>query len=207
MHLINTLIYFIIFIKVIFIGCSLASKVLSYKDKKKYKTTIETLEYYRDRAEFMFVVGMSILLIYIFNPHFARRPPIDKEMKILLFLYGWVMIFTADWSTFLGETDWLQVLLKKMGVKSENKSEKEKEEEANMRFYASTEMAQGGENNLTYENVNPYDDNVYSAYYANATYTGNTITQLPTQPKGLTEEDKKKIQKQKEKKQTQVSGI
>lgn len=184
MSKLNLFIYLIIFIKLIFISSTILNKFLSLKDKKKYHELIEKTEYFRERTEFVFVILMSILLIYIFNPHHIKRVPINSEMRLLLFLYGWVMIFTANWSLFLSQTKWLQPLLKKLGIN--NESDKKNTN--------SSSTGATGDNNYMYNNVNPYDSNVYTAYYANAAYTGNTITQLPLEPQS-TEDKQNKVQK------------
>ena len=189
MNKLDLFIYLIIFVKLIFIGSTILNKILSLKDKKKYHEIIEKTDYFRERTEFVFVILMSILLIYIFNPHHTKRVPINSEMRLLLFLYGWVMIFTAKWGIFLSETKWLQPLFKKFGINLEsdnNESDKKKS--------SSTGSTGSSGDNYMYNNVNPYDSNVYTAYYANAAYTGNTITQLPLEPQS-TEDKKKKVEK------------
>jgi hypothetical protein len=46
---------------------------------------------------------MSALLMYLFNPRKSHIDIIDSESKLLLFLFGFILIFTADWSNFLKE--------------------------------------------------------------------------------------------------------
>ena len=49
---------------------------------------------------------MSILLIYLFNPRFNRELLINGETKLLLFLFGFVLILTAKWNIFFEESKW-----------------------------------------------------------------------------------------------------
>jgi hypothetical protein len=47
---------------------------------------------------------MAILLIYLFNPQKNRIFMINNETQTLLFLFGFVLIITANWKTFLKES-------------------------------------------------------------------------------------------------------
>ena len=66
------------------------------------------IEYWKERLEFVFVILMSILLIYIFAPRHDRSMEIDHEMKILLYLYGIITIITANWNVFFKEAKWIK---------------------------------------------------------------------------------------------------
>jgi len=59
--------------------------------------------YWKERFEFVFIILMSILLIYLFNPRYNRAIIIDNETKLLLYLFGFVLLITANWDTFLHE--------------------------------------------------------------------------------------------------------
>jgi hypothetical protein len=43
---------------------------------------------------------MAILLIYLFNPRNPKLEIIDSETKILLYLFGIVLLITAKWEAF-----------------------------------------------------------------------------------------------------------
>ena len=47
---------------------------------------------------------MSILLIYLFNPRVDRSVLIDKETKILLYLFGFILLIIAKWNLFTNYT-------------------------------------------------------------------------------------------------------
>jgi hypothetical protein len=73
------------------------------KDFKKYE---HHLSYWKNATEFIFVLCMSILLIYHFYPdHGTIQRPImvDKETRLLFLLYGFILIFTAKWMIFFDE--------------------------------------------------------------------------------------------------------
>ena len=73
------------------------------KDFKKYE---QPLSHWKHVTEFIFVLCMSILLIYHFYPsHDTIQRPIvvDKETRLLFLLYGFILIFTAKWTIFFDE--------------------------------------------------------------------------------------------------------
>ena len=47
-----------------------------------------------------------ILLTYLFNPKFNRENLINSETKVLLFLFGFILVFTAKWNIFIEESKW-----------------------------------------------------------------------------------------------------
>ena len=73
----------------------------------------EHFKQYEDRVlhwkhvtEFIFVICMSVLLIYHFYPsHGTIQQPImvDKETRVLFLLYGFILILTAKWTIFFDE--------------------------------------------------------------------------------------------------------
>jgi hypothetical protein len=95
-------IYFIILIKIVFIVSKLLTRYLEHKKSEKYQETLLSLEYISEKSEFIFVFCMSILLILLFNPY-NKTFVITKETRILLFLYGIIIILTANWGAFIKE--------------------------------------------------------------------------------------------------------
>jgi hypothetical protein len=90
-------IYIIIFIKIIFV---IATVYYKYLTKKSSSTAwLESTQNIKAKTEFIFIALMAILLIYIFNPW--SRPKITSETRYLLYLFGWILLFTADWSSFI----------------------------------------------------------------------------------------------------------
>lgn len=60
--------------------------------------------YWRERIDFTFKIAMAILLFYIFNPFYDNTDKIDHETKLFFYLFGIILIITADWSTFIKES-------------------------------------------------------------------------------------------------------
>jgi hypothetical protein len=98
---------FIIFIKIIFIISAIAHVYLTHFGKSKDPKWDKRFVYWKERAEFIFIISMAIILIIVFNPRVPYTEAIDSEMKILLFLFGWILIITAKWGIFFKETKWL----------------------------------------------------------------------------------------------------
>ena len=73
-------------------------------DSKKDKNVV----YWKERCEFVFIVLMSLLLIYLFNPRQPKLYLINNETKILLYLFGFILILTAKWEVFFGESKLLK---------------------------------------------------------------------------------------------------
>ena len=103
-------IVFIIFIKIVFILSALGHLVLSHSNTKTAKKLDPKLVYWKERTEFIFIASMSILLIYHFNPRGPKKP-ISAETALIFFLFGWIMLITADWNIFFKEAPWFKQIV------------------------------------------------------------------------------------------------
>jgi hypothetical protein len=92
----------IFIVKIVFIV--LAVYRLYTKAKNPKSNQIETIEKWKARIEFIFITLMSILLIYLFNPRANHIGMIDNETKILLYLFGLILLLTENWSSFIHES-------------------------------------------------------------------------------------------------------
>jgi len=114
---VDLFILFIIFIKIVFLLSAVGHVILTHLMKKddkndnvkRKKTKKEEgydskLLYWKERSEFIFVISMSLLLIYYFRPGHVK--PIDSETTLLFFLFGWVLIITAKWGDFFTNAKW-----------------------------------------------------------------------------------------------------
>jgi hypothetical protein len=99
--------FFIILIKVIFVGAAIGHLILSHLDNDKAQKLDPKLMYWKERTEFVFIISMSILLIYQFHPLLSKKP-INDESALLFFLFGWILLFTAKWSLFIKEAPWYE---------------------------------------------------------------------------------------------------
>jgi hypothetical protein len=116
MSILDYYIFFIFFIKIIFIILAIVNlylkKQIPVEEKEKNKSdkikkqieTQQKIEYYKTRIELLFKFLMSLLLIYIFNPRQNRIHLINYEAKLLFFLFGIILVVTADWKHIFEES-------------------------------------------------------------------------------------------------------
>jgi len=105
MKLLSALIVFIICIKLIYISLTIWRIILKHQTKEGtdlYKNVV----YWKDRVEFIFTALMAVLLIILFNPRNGKLLDITTEERILLFVFGWILLLTADWGLFIREANW-----------------------------------------------------------------------------------------------------
>jgi hypothetical protein len=56
---------------------------------------------------------MAILIIYLFNPRQKRNDLLDnKETKLLMYIFGIVLIFTSNWVQFISDSTIISILHK-----------------------------------------------------------------------------------------------
>jgi beta-lactamase regulating signal transducer with metallopeptidase domain len=66
--------------------------------------------YLRSRCEFVVTILMSLLMVYIFNPLRPRLNMIGRETKLLFFIFGIILLLTANWSDFIGPNKNLEMI-------------------------------------------------------------------------------------------------
>lgn len=110
----NIYITFIFLIKIGFIIMAVTHIYLKSKGKE-HSSLDKKIEYWKERFEFIFIALMSILLIYIFNPRIDRSVLVDKETKILLYLFGFILLITAKWDLFIKESPIFKKIQYSMG--------------------------------------------------------------------------------------------
>jgi hypothetical protein len=109
---IDYFLFFIIIVKIVFVISALGHLILSHSTNSRAQNIDPQLVHLKQRAEFIFTVSMAILLIYHFNPRFSNKPiDIDSETSLLFFLFGCVIILTANWSLFIHEAPWYKRLV------------------------------------------------------------------------------------------------
>jgi len=114
----NLFIFYIFLIKILFVLFSSLKIYYEWKNKKVEKKTdntqtqeykknvqiIENLDYWKKRFEFIYIMCMSILLIYLFYPFQKIKPMLTPETIYLIFLFAFVLITTANWGVFFKES-------------------------------------------------------------------------------------------------------
>jgi hypothetical protein len=76
---------------------------LIVKGKTNSKTDKKIL-YWKERVEFVFIVLMSFMLMYLFYPRSTEKITLDFETKFLLFIFGIVLLIGAKWDIFIKES-------------------------------------------------------------------------------------------------------
>jgi len=107
MTLINSYIYLIVLVKILFIIASITNIYLRFKGKENTDLYIKVV-YWKKTLEFIFVILMAILLICLFNITSKSNPVIDQHTKTLLFLFGIMLLTTAKWGIFFKEAVWFK---------------------------------------------------------------------------------------------------
>lgn len=122
---------FIILIKVLFVVLSASLLYLKIKDEGKSQTeTMKNISYWKERVEFIFIANMSILLCYLFYPRREKPIAIDNEARILLYVYGLLILLTAKWDLFIKESKWFYYLQRIFGGNYYKKYYSEEEHDA-----------------------------------------------------------------------------
>ena len=103
-------IYVIIGIKALFLFSTLSNLFLTkiIKNDNLIKKYSQKLDKIKEQTEFIFIILTSILLIAIFYPRQNNLKYIDSHVKLLFYLFGWILIITAKWDLFFHESPVLQ---------------------------------------------------------------------------------------------------
>ena len=99
----NLYVTFIILIKIGFIILAISHLYMKLKHQE-HSETDKKIMFWKERFEFIFIALMAALLIYLFNPRFNNSSSIDYETKILLYLFGFILLITAKWGDFIKES-------------------------------------------------------------------------------------------------------
>ena len=105
-------IYLIIIIKIIFVFCLVFHIFFKTLGKhSKYKEHDDELIHLINQSEFIFKFLMAILIIFIFYPWDNNMKYINREIQFLFYLFGFILLFTADWNLFLKESVFYKKIL------------------------------------------------------------------------------------------------
>ena len=94
----------IVLVKIGFIGLAATHLYLKHNGKTNSEKDKEVL-FWKERFEFVFIILMACLLRYLFNPRNDRSFMINYETKLLLFLFGFILLITANWQIFIEESE------------------------------------------------------------------------------------------------------
>jgi len=78
---------------------------LYFKVKGKTDSKIDKkIVHWQERVEFVFIVLMSFMLMYLFYPRSTEKIVLDFETKALLFVFGIIILIGAKWEIFIKES-------------------------------------------------------------------------------------------------------
>ena len=122
----NLLIILIIMIKVIFIllkGLAFYNRVMGIKDTL-FSTNVL---FWADRVEFIYTFLMAILIIALFRNAIkdGQICIYDKETLFLMYVFGFILLFTADWNEFISESTIITNVQNILGIKPKVEVKKE----------------------------------------------------------------------------------
>lgn len=106
---------FIFFIKIGFMITVITHLYLKAKGKE-HSVFDKKILYWKEYLEFIFIATMAILLIYLFDPNINRITIIDHETKMLLYLFGVVLLITSKWDVFFRESTLFQTIQRVVGL-------------------------------------------------------------------------------------------
>ena len=126
----NLLIILIIMIKVVFILLKLTAfynRVMGNTDTL-FGTNIL---FWADRVEFIYTFLMAILIISLFRNAIkdGQICIYDKETLFLMYVFGFILLFTADWNEFISESTIITNIQNMLGIKPKVEVKKESTQE------------------------------------------------------------------------------
>lgn len=108
---IDSFIRFVFFIKLLYVFSSVYAFYLISR-KKDDTEVYHRVEYWKERFEFIFMICMSILLVYFFSPLTGNVLRFDGETKLLFFVFGLILLIRVNWKLFFTESVWFSMLEK-----------------------------------------------------------------------------------------------
>ena len=110
MNYFDNYIYTIFLLKIIFMILSITNIYLKVIYPGEETDLDKAVVFWREATSFIFVFLMACLLIYLFFPLRSKAVEINEETKLLLYIFGIVLLLTADWGEFFSESrDFIRV--------------------------------------------------------------------------------------------------
>ena len=110
----RALFYFVTFlfiVKILFAILAVVHIYLKRTGKDDTKTD-EFVTFWKERLEFVFIIGVSLLLMIFFFPGRKIQMEPTFEMRFLFFVYGIIILINVDWKIFVGESPFLETVQK-----------------------------------------------------------------------------------------------
>jgi len=104
--LLRSYIILLLIIKMFFVFLLLNSFIIKHllkqsPNNKTYQKSLEVNNRIKSQIEFIFNIAMALLMIIVFNPRQEKHLKIDSETRLLFYLFGYLLIISADWGSFI----------------------------------------------------------------------------------------------------------
>jgi len=104
MHIIKKTIYFLVTLAIIIKIVFLLTAIL-YFTNKSLKINIDNnlllnIMKLKEKSEFIYQITVALLIIIIFNPWYNNMRFISKEITLLFFIFGIIILISSDWNHF-----------------------------------------------------------------------------------------------------------
>jgi hypothetical protein len=109
MNYYNNFILCVFLSKILFVVCGVWHFILVRKNKGENELSSRLLTW-KEYFEFIFLVSMALLCLHLFNPLTEIRPAINKETRLLLFIFGLIVLINSKWELVVGHSKWLMLL-------------------------------------------------------------------------------------------------
>jgi len=106
------LFYFVTFlfiVKILFAILAITHIYLKRTGKDDTKMD-EFVSFWKERLEFVFIIGVSLLLMILFFPGRKIQMEPTFEMRFLFFVYGIIILINLDWKIVVGESPFLKTV-------------------------------------------------------------------------------------------------
>ena len=102
-------IYFIVLNKILFVMFGVWHFILVRENKGETEFSAN-LHYWKEYCEFIFIACMAILCLYLFNPFLEIRPAINYKTRVLLFIFGFIVLLNGNWNLFFEQSKWFTLV-------------------------------------------------------------------------------------------------
>lgn len=102
---------FLFIVKILFAILAIVHIYLKRTGKDDTKTD-QFVTFWKERLEFVFIIGVSLLLMIFFFPGRKIQMEPTFEMRFLFFVYGIIILINVDWKIFVGESPFLETIQK-----------------------------------------------------------------------------------------------
>ena len=100
---VDIFIRFALFTKILYMFSSVYAFYL-VAEKKENTEVYQHVEYWKKRFEFIFMICMSLLILYFFSPLTGNTLKFDNETKFLFFIFGLILLIQVNWKLFFTQS-------------------------------------------------------------------------------------------------------